>query len=119
MTGCVLALWIMGGAVVGIPLCIGIGYLIKQLSIVTYKKVRETEFPKVNFNFNLPRIGIFHRIPQYAYSIILLIFMVTMFVKFIPWGHTKPCHGKIEQAFFQKMGQNPKAMITTTLDILK
>ena len=85
MTDCTLLFWIVGGIIGGIPLCIGSGFLFKTLVVKLHRKSRDSNFPNMGF------------------TLLLLILLVVGYVKYIPWGHTKPCpKAKTEQAFYQK-----------------
>lgn len=48
MNNCILLGLIMGGMFLGIPACFGLGYLFKKMTVKTYKRLKDVEFPKVN-----------------------------------------------------------------------
>ena len=121
MTDCALMFWIIGGIFGGGILTIVLSFVFKNMSKGLYKKINKPRknqgqfpqfpamefipqkttsyFPKMEFRF--PRID---KIPQFAYGLIIFALIVVGYVKYIPWGHTKPCpkNKTTEQAFYQK-----------------
>lgn len=66
MNNCILLGLIMGGTMLGIPACFGLGYLFKKVTVKAYNRLKDVEFPKVNIT--LPRI----HVPQVAYSLVFI-----------------------------------------------